>query len=65
LDKVRVVEEKKQYGLDGSIAIITKFDCGCVIVRTANYLFMVIDEPMWIRCPRHRNAKPEEIIVEK
>jgi hypothetical protein len=63
VDVVRVVEQTKKYGTDGSITLVTKLSCGCLIVRTATLLGN-IEKPLWFRCERHRNAKPEEISVE-
>jgi hypothetical protein len=63
-DIVRVEEQTKRYGADGSVTLKTKLSCGCLIYQSAD-LFGGTREPIWIRCARHRHTRPEDIIVQR
>jgi hypothetical protein len=62
METVRVVSEKKEVSVDGKVILKVEFSCGCKIYHVVDFDGTVHD-PMWLRCPRHKNARAEDIIV--
>jgi hypothetical protein len=50
-------------------AWITHLECGCKILQPKPDILDILNkripEPVWMRCPQHRNSKPEEIIISR